>query len=71
MKIHKTDKNNDIPYEVRMKYIIEDYRKLLKAKNTLTAYAKRLERRVEELLAFIRENGLTPPEQPNPNDEQQ
>lgn len=112
MDFYKPNKHNDIPYELRMKYIIRDYLRLLKAKDTLTSYAKQLEHKIDELqdersrqgfvnkqlgekktelrrkckrlgvtveymqkrinqlTAFIRENGLTPPENPNPNDEQ-
>lgn len=112
MDFYKPNRHNDIPYELRMKYIIRDYLKLLKAKDTLTSYAKRLEqeneelkeersrqgfvnkqlgekkvelrrkckrlevsieymqKRINQLTSFIQENGLTPPEAPNPNDEQ-
>ena len=41
--------NADIPYEQRMKYIIEGYRKLLEQNDKLAAYAKALEKRVQQL----------------------
>lgn len=40
---------DDIPYEVRMKYIIMGYRRLEQKLEKLTAYAKKLERENEEL----------------------
>lgn len=41
--------NADIPYEQRMKYIIEDYRRLLDQNERLAAYAKALEKKIEDL----------------------
>lgn len=41
--------NADIPYEQRMKYIIEDYRKLYDLNERLAEYARRLEKRVAHL----------------------
>lgn len=36
----------------------------------LEASVEYLQQRIQQLLAFIRDNGLTPPEQPNPNGQQ-
>lgn len=41
--------NPDIPYEQRMKYIIEDYRRLLDWNERLAAYARALEEKVKNL----------------------
>jgi len=41
--------NAEIPYEQRMKYIIEDYRRLLERNERLAAHARALERRIDQL----------------------
>ena len=41
--------NANIPYEQRVKYIIEGYRKLFEQNEKLAAYAHALERKVEQL----------------------
>ena len=40
---------DDLPYEQRMKHIIEGYRWLLDENDRLAAYAKSLERKIENL----------------------
>ena len=40
---------NDVPYEVQMKYIIEGYRKLLKEMESLEPYTRKLEEEVKTL----------------------
>lgn len=40
---------DDIPYEVIVKHIIEDYRRLLHNNDTLKDYARSLERKIETL----------------------
>lgn len=44
-----TRPQDDIPYEVRMKVIIESHRKLEERLETLKAYARKLERKVDDL----------------------
>lgn len=40
---------DDIPYERRMFYIIQDYRKILEQNERLAAYCKKLEKDIEDL----------------------
>lgn len=51
--------NEDIPYEVRMKYIIDAYRKDQKKWAKLAEYAKHLEGEVVRLKEILIENGYT------------
>ena len=51
--------DEDIPYEVRMKYIIDAYRKDQKKWGKLTAYAKHLEGEVIRLKEILISNGYT------------
>ena len=51
--------NEDIPYEVRMKYIIDAYRKDLKKWEKVYAYAKHLEEEVIRLKNILIANGYT------------
>lgn len=51
--------DQEIPYEVRMKYIIEAYRKDKEKMEKLVAYAKHLEGEVVRLKEILIENGYT------------
>ncbi len=51
--------DQEIPYEVRMKYIIDAYRKDQKKMEKLVAYAKHLEGEVVRLKEILIENGYT------------
>jgi len=50
---------DDIPYERRMFYIIQDYRKILEQNEQLAAYCKKLEKEIEKLRQKSTEQGLT------------
>lgn len=50
---------DDLPYERRMLYIIQDYRKLLEQNERLADYCKKLERDIENLRLKRTEQGLT------------
>lgn len=49
MTEERTIHNARIPYEQRMKHIIEGYRKLYDLNERLAAYARALERKIEQL----------------------
>lgn len=51
--------NEDVPYEIRMKYIIDAYRKDQKKWGKLAAYAKHLEGEVVRLKEILITNGYT------------
>lgn len=51
--------NEDVPYEVRMRYIIDAYRKDQKKWGKLAAYAKHLEGEVVRLKEILIANGYT------------
>ena len=51
--------NEDVPYEVRMRYIIDAYRKDQKKWGKLAEYAKHLEREVVRLKEILISNGYT------------
>ena len=44
---------DDLPYEVRMKYIIQDYRRMIERVETISNYAKKLEKENKELAETI------------------
>lgn len=60
--------NDDLPYEVRMKHLIESYRKDLKRLETLTSYAKGLEEENARQKTFIEKNKTWMVENPDQED---
>lgn len=49
MDLNKPNKHNDIPYEIRMKYIIKDYMKMFDSMDKLANYTKSLEKYIDAL----------------------
>ena len=58
-KFRRVSKNNDIPYEVRMKHIIKAYRNDQERLSKLEGYAKHLEGEVTRLKEIMVANGYS------------